>query len=596
MRKSISGKKDKDAKSIHSQIMSGYLMLAAVLIFIVISSIIALSITEAASSKITTYQEEQYKAQEVISAHYKWLENLSESITTGEEFTGSLDPDSCALGQWLLESESIMNSDSVMKNALDLCIKPHEEIHLTASKLLELSATDKNTAYESYSIDFKPKVVQIGESLDTISKRYQEIAQQMIKRKQILSIVVNVLLLVVSASALLTALRIGKRVSFRISGPINAVAEYSEKLAAGIDNIVFEDSMLKNSQNASEINSMIHHFQAMADGIKKNVDVIRKVAEGDLTAFVEIKSSDDSLGKNLYRLVQNNDFMLADVLRVADSVAENATYIAGASQALAQSCTEQADSVESLSATVTHANKLASDNATKAGEASCIIKEMKNEVMEGGSDMEALANSVTDIRESSMKVSSVMNAINDIAAQTNILSLNASIEAARAGDAGKGFTVVAEEVRQLAAKSAQAANESRKLIEDTIEKTREGTRISEQASATFNKIVETADRITEIVDHIDTASDEQQQCIEEVYKDIKKVTSIVVENAATSQETAASTQEMEAGAAKIHKVMQQYKLRKREEGKPYIPPEKSNDEKFIQEATKNYQQAKHGGK
>lgn len=596
MRKSISGKKDKDVKSIHSQIMSGYLMLAAVLIFIVISSIIALSIIEAASSKITAYQEEQYKAQEVISAHYKWLENLSESITTGEEFTGSLDPDSCALGQWLLESESIMNSDSVMKNALDLCIKPHEEIHLTASKLLELSATDKNTAYESYSIDFKPKVVQIGESLDTISKRYQEIAQQMIERKQILSIAVNVLLLVVSASALLTALRIGKRVSFRISGPINAVAEYSEKLAAGIDNIVFEDSMLKNSQNASEINSMIHHFQAMADGIKKNVDVIRKVAEGDLTAYVEIKSSDDSLGKNLYRLVQNNDFMLADVLRVADSVAENATYIAGASQALAQSCTEQADSVESLSATVTHANKLANDNATKAGEASCIIKEMKNEVMEGGSDMEALANSVTDIRESSMKVSSVMNAINDIAAQTNILSLNASIEAARAGDAGKGFTVVAEEVRQLAAKSAQAANESRELIEDTIEKTREGTRISEQASATFNKIVETADRITEIVDHIDTASGEQQQCIEEVYKDIKKVTSIVVENAATSQETAASTQEMEAGAAKIHKVMQQYKLRKREDGKPYIPPEKSNDEEFIQEATKNYQQAKHGGR
>lgn len=588
--------KDENGKSIKSQIMSGYLILAGILAFIVISSILALNIIENASSKITSYQKQQYKAQEVISAHYKWLENLSESITTGEKFTGSLNPETCALGEWLSDSQTSINNDPAMKAALEKCTGPHKEIHLAASNLLELASTDKETAYASYSSDFKPKVAQIGESLTAISTRYQEIAKDMESNKQLLAIVVHVLLLCISGGAVAAALKIGSQVSQYISEPVNAVTEYSEKLAAGINEIAFEDSVVKNKKNSSEINRMIHHFQNMADGIKKNVDVIRKVAEGDLTAYVEIKSSDDSLGKNLYRLVQNNDFMLADMLRVADSIAEHATYIADASQELAQSCTEQANSVESLSSTVTFANNLAGNNAKEAKEASEIIKDMKDEVLEGSTDMEQLAVSVKEIREASEKVASVMKAINDIAAQTNILSLNASIEAARAGEAGKGFTVVAEEVRQLAAKSAEAANESRMLIEDTIQKTNEGTRISEQAAMTFNKIVKTADGISRIVEQIDKASSEQQKYIEEIYEDIHKVTSIVVENAATSQETAASTQEMEANAELIHKAMQQYKLRKREEGKPYIPPEKLNDQEFIRTAIQNYKQAKDVGR
>lgn len=174
--------------------------------------------------------------------------------------------------------------------------------------------------------------------------------------RKVLVIVVHVLLLCVSGGAVAAAIKIGSQVSWYISEPVNAVTEYSEK-----------------------------------------------VAEGDLTAYVEIKSSDDSLGKNLYRLVQNNDFMLADMLRVADSIAEHATYIADASQELEQSCTEQANSVESLSSTVTFANTLAGNNVKEAKEASEIIKDMKNEVLEGSTDMEQLTASVKEIREASEK-------------------------------------------------------------------------------------------------------------------------------------------------------------------------------------------------
>lgn len=577
------------SNSIRTQILSGYLLLTVVLVFLVLIAIASLLATNKGFTKIEKYQTQQQRAQKVITAHYQWLEQLSESISTEEEFTGSLDPNSCALGKWIAESEEEMTGDSIMAESLNRIIEPHKEIHLTASELLALSETSKEEALSLYASDYKPKVVLIGEGLEAISDRYQQISVELKTKTEHLALLCKILLVAAGAGAVVGSIIIGLKISKRISEPIAAVETWSEELASGVDNFQFDVNILTKKGNSREINQMIRSFEKMASGIRENVRVIQKVAEGDLTAYVDIKSSGDSLGRNLYHLVQNNDMMFADLLRVADSVASNAGHIAAASQSLADSSTTQASAVEVLSDTIREANDLASANANSANEASSVIENMQKEVNLGKERMDTLLASVDEIKRASEQISSVMKSINDIAFQTNILALNAAVEAARAGTAGKGFAVVADEVRNLSIKSAEAAEQSRVLIENTIEKTAEGSKISHQASETFADIVVRTGEISGMMEEINNASITQQNYMAEVNNEIAKISSIVMTNAAASEETAAATKEMNANADIIKQSMYKFNLRKRQAGKPYIPPEKVNDEKFIREAEENYQ-------
>lgn len=590
--KKISNNVSEDAldktPSIRRQILTGYFILTVVLIFLMIISIISLQLTGRGYNKINRYLTQQEKAQEVITAHYQWLEHLSESISTGIPFTGSLDPTNCALGKWLSESESEINSDPIMKKNLDEIVAPHREIHLTASELIDMSKTAKEEALRMYSSKYKPNVELIGQGLSEVSHRYQEIASELdAKNRQLVSLC-NVILFLTGIGAICVSIIVGQKIAKRIAVPIEAVENWSEELASGVDNFHFDASVLTNKGNSREINKMISSFEKMASGIRENVSVIQRVADGDLTAYVDIKSKGDSLGKNLYHLVQNNDIMFANLLKVADSVASNAESIAEASQSLANSSTAQSAAVEVLSETIGQADELAAKNAQKANNASLVISDMQKEVHIGKERMDTLLESVDEIKVASEKISGVMKSINDIAFQTNILALNAAVEAARAGEAGKGFAVVADEVRNLSIKSAEAAEQSRILIENTIAKTTEGSKISHEASDTFADIVERTGDIYNIMSEINSASITQQNYIAEVHEEIAKITAVVVSNAAASEQTAAATKEMHGNAAIIKDFMKKFNLRKRQEGKPYIPPEKADDPEFIQEAERNY--------
>lgn len=319
----------------------------------------------------------------------------------------------------------------------------------------------------------------------------------------------------------------------------------------------------------------------MVDYIKSNVGVISRVAQGDLTAYVEIASENDSLGRSLYHLVQNNDMILADILNVSDDVATNASNIAKASQVLADSATDQAGAVEKLSAIIGEANELAVVNSDIAQNAVQKLGIIKEEIASGTQKMKELTSAVENISQSSSKVATVMTSINSIATQTNLLALNAAIEAARAGEAGKGFAVVAEEVRELSSKSTEFANESQGMIEDTIERSQTGMEITEEAIAIFNELVNSIQSIVGVVQEVNEASGKQQEHISVIFEEINKISDVVTANAAISEETSAETIGLDEGADKIKQAMQRYTLRKRIMGQPYIPPEKKSDEEFI---------------
>ncbi len=294
-------------------------------------------------------------------------------------------------------------------------------------------------------------------------------------------------------------------------------------------------------------------------------------------------------------MVQSNDVLFSEILKVAHKVAEGSTYIANVSHELADSAHVQAQTVNELSSAINDAADLISKSSAHMAEASSISDIIKTNAQRSNEKMNVLAESVEEMKIASQKVSQVIKTIDDIAFQTGILALNASVEAARAGEAGKGFAVVANEVRELALKSTAAADESKALIENTINKAVVGSEVSVEALDMFKTIVEEINNITSIIQEESTSSATQLDCIEGIRSNISGIMRETSNNVDISKNSANSSKEMQKNADRLRVEMEKFNLRQRQPGKAYIPPEKANDREFIKMAEENYKHTQETG-
>ncbi len=582
-------------QSIKEQIFSGYFVVIAITVILLIASVIYLAYISKSYHVVSENWQRQGQTQIAVSQHYQWLEMLNESISTGKSFEGSLDPAACDFGKWLSSIDVSNIEDATIKQALMAIEMPHQQIHTKAKDVLALSKIDKAAAYEMYLNEIKPNTQQTIQYLTTVSNTYESIANQedaALHFEIRMALITSVLLSIIG---IVSAVFFANSSSKRISKPIADITVLAQRMALGIydDKIAIDDKMLEeeivqNGKGNNEIITLLKSFWQMAEHIKENVRVVERVAQGDMTVFVNIQSSEDKLGKSLYKLVQSNDFTYANILKVASEVASSAEQIANAGHMLAENATKQASDVHQLSDTIEAANELVQKNVEKTHQANAISNKIRNKVYESTEKMKTLKESVEEIKEASEKISSVIKSIEDIAFQTNILSLNASVEAARAGEAGKGFAVVANEVRVLALRSADAAKNSKALIENTMQKTALGVEVSNDAFSKFSDIVNHIDDILKVIVDISNSSDMQNEYMTHIHEEISEINRVVSNNAAASEEFSAESQSMKRDAAILKEEMHQFNLRKREPGKPYIPPEKKNDAEFIKEASENY--------
>jgi len=271
-----------------------------------------------------------------------------------------------------------------------------------------------------------------------------------------------------------------------------------------------------------------------------------RIAEGDLATEV-VTSTGDELGDvaaSFEIMRQRVHKVLLEINQGADQVAAGAHNVSDASVALSQGASQQAASVEQLSASIAEIASQTASNAQNAEKANDLTVGTKEKAQLGNEEMQEMLSAMEEINASSANISKIIKVIDEIAFQTNILALNAAVEAARAGQHGKGFAVVAEEVRNLAARSAKAAKETTDMIEGSMAKVETGREIAHKTAEALNAIVGDVSSVADIVANIAKASNEQKLALEQINQGVQQVSQVVQANSSTSEEAATASQNL----------------------------------------------------
>ncbi len=290
---------------------------------------------------------------------------------------------------------------------------------------------------------------------------------------------------------------------------------------------------------------------------------LNSMAQGDLTVEMDM----DYLGEFESIKVSGNQIIgslndtLAQLHQASGQVASGSEQVSNGAQALSQGATEQASSVQELAATINELSQQVQHTAQNSHDINELISDTANEINVSNDKMAAMMQAMDKINDSSNEIEKIIKTIDDIAFQTNILALNAAVEAARAGEAGKGFAVVAEEVRTLASRSAEAANDTTALIENSLNAVSEGNQIAADTRDSLNRVVESAQKIADNMKKITSASESQAEGIAQVTLGIDQISSVVQTNSATAEQSAAASQELFSQSSLLKSLVGRFRLK-----------------------------------
>lgn len=248
-------------------------------------------------------------------------------------------------------------------------------------------------------------------------------------------------------------------------------------------------------------------------------------------------------------------FVLGEMSETSSNLGYLSKELTINSHKLAEGSTEQAASVQETSSTLEESASMLHQTTQNTKEADVLAKQAKDFADKGDTEMHVMLELMEELKRSSGEISKIIKVIDEIAFQTNILSLNAAVEAARAGDAGKGFAVVAEEVRNLAQRSAQAAKDTSGIIEGNIELSEKCLAITEQVNTSLVEIKDETRKVSELLEEISTASQEQEIGIGQINKAISQMEHVLHANASTAQESASSADRLSVYSDTLKKVM-----------------------------------------
>ncbi len=306
--------------------------------------------------------------------------------------------------------------------------------------------------------------------------------------------------------------------------------------------------------------SLYGAMKAMIASLSYKAELTEKISQGDLSQTVTLSSEKDSLGASLQVMNEKLNNVLTEVQQSGDQIAAGSYQVSTSSQSLAEGANEQATSIESISVALVELSSQSSTNAENATMASNLADDAKDSIVKGQEYMAEMITAMHEIKESGNSISEFISTIDAIAEQTNLLALNAAIEAARAGEQGRGFAVVADEVRNLAARTTQAAVETTKLIHQSNKNTEHGVSIAKSTADALKSVHGSIDNTLDLVTLIAKANEEQTTALEGVNQGIANIEHITQENVKASEGGAAAAEELSSQAESLKNIMRHFTL------------------------------------
>ena len=435
------------------------------------------------------------------------------------------------------------------QKAIDLGKSTDEDADLQAQQMMTDEVSPLYEQVYSLTADLMNTNVNEGDSLGA--------------RLSAISIIFLIVIAAIIVFTFAQAMRMGSSIAKGIAVPLGALSDRFTTFAKGNLTDPFpivdtHDEVADIIQTANEMKETLNiviadcgkHLADMASG---NFDIKSDCAEVYQGEFEKL----------LLAMRDMRDQMITTLRAIEDAssqVSAGSTNLAEASQSLAEGATEQAGAVEELQATITSITENIEKAADQAHESYVQAKQYADEADNSRAQMTAMVDAMTRINETSKNIENIISEIEDIASQTNLLSLNASIEAARAGEAGRGFAVVADQIRQLAEQSTKSAVDTRELIEGSLEEIAEGNKAADKAAASIETVVEGIGKIAESSRNISQVSRDQATAMDQAEQGVNQISEVVQANSATAQESSATSEELSAQAVSLDELISKYVL------------------------------------
>ena len=464
--------------------------------------------------------------------------------------------------------EAIMSANSKAQKGQDdyeVANAAWEKYRGASDEILQLSREGKQQeasklmtgeVYEDYK--------SFSKKLTILRDKFQVELDQAKTMANVCTVIIFIVIVAAGLAIAVVTTMIGSIITNSITEPVEqidaAVASLRKGELSNVEMLTYESE----DEFGDTIRNLKEAMGILADYVSEISVEVKAIAQGDLTRngddITDFLGDFSELKTSLLYILKRFNSTLTEISNLAEQVSSNSSEVENASKSLADGATEQAGVIEELNATIDTVVDMAEDTAKETQNASARVKASANKANEEKEKMNELLTEMEHITEISKEIGNIITDIEDIASQTNLLSLNASIEAARAGEAGKGFAVVADQIAKLAADSAKSAVNTRDLIDKTLVEIEKGNTITRTTADAFNQIITDMESFAELAENTMEKANSQAESLEQIGQGIEQLSGVVQGNAASSEENTAISINLAEGAAKMHDRVNIFKL------------------------------------